>query len=122
MKIEFELQGVKMVIKYDGNCYTALKPGTDYVLGYYTKIGNALNRILLDVNLPEEAGQEETIQLKEYVDRFERLINEVRGYGVEDIFGAVVIEGEKRVMSQEHKDKIKASKQKAKSEEYNPFE
>lgn len=99
MKIEFELQGVKRTIRFDGYCFHAIDPKSPRVLGYYSSIGNAVLAHVKDAAVPEEAGQEEVIELKELIVRFDKLYGEIRGLSKEDLFGAVVMEGEKRDMS-----------------------
>lgn len=96
MRITFELQGVERVIKNDKYCYMPLIPGTERILGYYSSLGGAVLRHISDANIPEEQGQEEIIELKSYVERFEALRNEIRGVEVGDVFRSIVIEGEKR--------------------------
>jgi hypothetical protein len=96
MIIEFELQGKKRVIKYDGHCYQALKPDSRQILGYYSILGNAILSHIRDCSIIDSSTQEEVISLKEYVARFEKLLKEIRGLSKEDIFEVSVFESDKK--------------------------
>lgn len=124
MLIKFNLQGVERVIKLDNNgCYTAYAPGTERALGYYASLQNAVLKHIRHATILDSTEKEEVIELKDFILRHQKLFDEVRGLSQEDISKFAVFEEtgkETRVMSEETKAKIKATKSAKKELEHNP--
>lgn len=124
MLIKFNLQGVERVIKLDNNgCYTAYAPGTDRALGYYASLQNAVLKHIRHASVLDSTENEEVIELKDLVLRYQKLLDEVRGLSQEDISKFAVFEETgktTRVMSEETKAKIRAARSSNKTEEKEP--
>lgn len=114
MRITFKLQGVERVIGYDGKSYTAYKPETESVLGYYSTIGGAIERHVRDANLPEKNGQEEVIELRKFTERYKQLAEELRGMSQGDLFSSAVFEDENKTERAERLEKARANRGKNK--------
>lgn len=124
MLIKFNLQGAERVIKLDNNgCYTAYAPGTERALGYYASLQNAVLKHIRHATVLDSTENEEVIELKDLVLRYQKLLDEVRGLSQEDISKFAVFEETgkiTRVMSEETLAKIKATKSAKKELEHNP--
>ena len=115
MLIKFKLQGVERVIKLDNNgCYTAYAPGTERALGYYASLQNAVLKHIRHATVLDSTENEEVIELKDLILRYQKLLDEVRGLSKEDISKfAVFEETEKKVVSEEQIAKMKAGRAKS---------
>lgn len=86
MKIEINLNGIKNEIRFDGTCYCPVQTSTsinkdtgklnvlEKPLGYYKSLGYALKAVI-DSHLGES---EDKVSLKEYIERYEQAVNEIR--------------------------------------------
>ncbi len=81
MTIEIQLNGVNYLIEDDGRSHNAIKLGhteagkpTATNIGYCMSLSKAVNKIVRD----SLASKEETVSLKEYVDKYERLLDECK--------------------------------------------
>jgi len=79
MNITFQLGGQERKIRWDGVQYTAYAPN-DALLGHYTVFGNAVLAHVKEVaRVDGDLGvNQELLTIKEYVKRFERLVNDLR--------------------------------------------
>lgn len=113
MLIKFKLQGVERIIKQNGpNDFVAYEVGNpDRALGYYSSLQNAVLRHIKDAGSLDEGGKEEVIELKNYVERFNKLCDEIRGAEPEDLLKDAVFEARAaKVMTEETKAKIAKTK------------
>lgn len=94
MIIKFKIQGVERVIKHDSTSFTAINPSTGSVLGYYSRLAGAVSKHIKDAGFLDENGKEEVLSLKQYVERYEKIFNEVLGLSKEQIHGIEFIEKE----------------------------
>lgn len=94
MLIKFKLQGVERVIKQNGpNDFVAYEvENPDRALGYYSTLQNAVLRHIKDASSLDESGREEVIELRNYIERFNKLCDEIRGADPEDLLKDAVFE------------------------------
>lgn len=133
MIITFEIEGVPQQIKWDSYCFHACHPDRlDRALGYYKQLGGAVSKLIRHHYFQKNDivnGFEAQIELRDFAEQFDTLVSRVNG--VEDVadlnpdvFTTTIIEKEKKVVSQETIDRMKAAKaaayEKRKSEAEQP--
>lgn len=88
MNIEIDYNGTHYHIVVESNCFIPVKHGVikkskneenigtakENSLGYFSKLSNAVNAIIRE----EIANDDSSITLKEYVERWEKAINEMK--------------------------------------------
>lgn len=82
MIIKFKLNGVERKIIGDSNNFTAVNPisesnKTENALGYYLTLGNAVLKHIKHASIP--SSDDEVVELKELVARFEAACDFFRG-------------------------------------------
>lgn len=119
MLIKFKLQGVERIIKQNGpNDFVAYEvENPDRALGFYSTLQNAVLRHIKDAGSLSENGREEVIELKNYIERFNKLCDEIRGADPEDLLQDAVFEKRPEKGSHLKKKKIQPEEKQNSTEE-----
>lgn len=122
MIIKFNLLGIERVINQQGpHSFTALIPGTDRILGYYSTLNGAVLSHIKNAGNLDEEGKEAVVELKSYVEMHRSMFDEVLGLSITDIekFAEFQEKPERKSMSEETKAKIRSAKEAKKELQHN---
>lgn len=119
MIITFEIEGVPQQIKWDNYCFHALNPnGSNAALGYYKKLGGAVAKLVKHHFFSKNDivnGFESQVHIKDFAEQFDLQVKTL--FAIENIeelnpnvFTVTEKEKEVKVLSEETKAKMKASK------------
>lgn len=122
MRIIFKLQGVEREINASMHGgYTSIYPDKSGSIGHYSNLGNAILGHIKHANIPEGKDHEEIIELKAFIDRFEKLVNETIGLKQEDVYSTCTfIKLDKKVLTKEEVKERFRVKEPIKAIDYKP--